>query len=61
MKKDLNFIVTQDDATKEVLLQNGFVLIASLDHLYTFLNEPRKCEKLSFENLKVTFTNKLYF
>ena len=56
-----NFIVTNDDRTRDVLIANGFTEVNDNSGCYVFVNEPKKFNKFSDENLKISFTNRLMF
>lgn len=56
MEKKKNFIVTDNENSKNELLKMGLNLIQSDDEHYVFLN----CSKMNFSNVKdYVFTDKL--
>lgn len=57
-----NFIITQDNNTKNLLLNSGFQLISDNNGIYTFLNCFEKMKIFnSKEDLKFTYSNILTF
>ena len=56
-----NFVITKDEHATDVLLQNGLTLVSNLNGLYTFVNEPKKFARFAYDELDITFSNKLYF
>lgn len=52
-----NFVKTQDKATRDALIKEGFKLIKEERGVATFLNDPGKT--LRFSGQKVLYTNKL--
>jgi hypothetical protein len=57
-KNQALFIKTQDINTREELKQAGFKLIDCSDDTWTFINNPN-CP-LTFEEAKITYSNKLF-
>ena len=56
-----NFIVTNDEKTRDTLLMNGFVEVNDNSKNYVFVNEPKKLMRFDYSKLKISFTNKLHF
>ena len=54
-----NFILTKDLETSEVLKSSGFHLINQSNGIWTFVNNPQKLAILTFDNKKITYSNKL--
>lgn len=54
-----NFILTKDLETSEVLKSSGFHLIDQSNGIWTFVNNPQKLAILTFDNKKITYSNKL--
>lgn len=54
------FIITDDEYTKNQLLEIGYKLISSNSNIYTFETNPI-LNFSSLDNLKVTYTNTLTF
>ena len=54
-----NFILTKDLETYEVLKSSGFHLINQSNGIWTFVNNPQKLAILTFDNKKITYSNKL--
>lgn len=58
-KATLLFIKTSDEDTMKLLNEEGFEMVDYSGGFWTFLNCPKKTEKLSFESSKFVFSNKL--
>lgn len=58
--KNMNFIITKDEETRNVLNQYGFIEIKNQSDFYTFINEPKKMT-YDISNLDISFSNKLFF
>lgn len=55
----MNFIVTSDKATAELLKENGFVLQSENNGKYTFINDGNKINFSDETKKKVAYTNKI--
>lgn len=55
-----NFILTKDLETSEVLKSYGFHLINQSNGIWTFVNNPERLAVITFDNKKITYSNKLY-
>lgn len=53
------FIKTTDSQTKDLLLKEGFQLVNESNGIATFINDKTKV--ITFENKKITFSDKLEF
>ncbi|WP_346961260.1 hypothetical protein [Clostridium sp.] len=57
-----NFIITQDENTKTLLINTGLELISDSNGSYTFLNCINKMKNFESNNdLKFTYSNKMLF
>lgn len=59
-EKNSNFIVTDDKEVRKTLMSWNLLEIHNNDGMYVFVNEPKKLQA-NFEELKIEFTNTLYF
>lgn len=59
-EKNSNFIVTDDKDVRKTLMSWNLLEIHNNDGMYVFVNEPKKLQA-NFEDLKIEFTNTLYF
>ena len=58
-KKKAWFVKTKDLDTAEGLKKSGFELVDYVNGTWTFINNPER--SLTFENKKITYSNKLCF
>lgn len=59
-EKNSNFIITDDKDVRKTLMSWNLLEIHNNDGMYVFVNEPKKLQA-NFEDLKIEFTNTLYF
>lgn len=59
-EKNSNFIITDDKDVRKTLMSWNLLEIHNNDGIYVFVNEPKKLQA-NFEDLKIEFTNTLYF
>ena len=62
MQMETNFILTQDENTKNEFVKAGLTLVQEVGGAYLFLNEKTRLKFAKGRNdLKYTFTNKMVF
>lgn len=54
-----NFIRTTDLETRDKLLKLGFIEVSNSSNVFIFLNDI-SADKQHFENMNITYTNKLF-
>lgn len=54
----MNFILTSDEDTKNLLISEGFTYVCKEGSYWRFINDG-KPNKFSNNNTKITYTNKL--
>ena len=60
--KDKNFVITKDENVRKILLANDLTEVPNCKgDFFVFVNEPKKFQKFYYDELDITFTNKLYF
>ena len=57
----MNFIITEDKATIDELLNMGFQNVQQIGNAWLFLNDNNKMMFAEGKDLKFTYTNKMMF
>ena len=64
MGKQMNFIITEDELTKNALVKAGFQIVQTIGNSWLFLNDNNKLLFACAENkepLAFAYTNKMMF